>query len=235
MTVQARRGFAARILVGVSAVALCAGGGVSAAGADEAASNWAQVQANLNYFQVPAALQETIRAKYEAGEVLDAFTGAAPVSTDVVVRGESKWTVERFADGSYDATSIQGEVAAESSGRQARGINGCRYSMSAGVATYSNCRADKNMVYLSMAFTITYSQWSGGSSIGSASNWDIQAIGASCSKAEFGVTASRGYSSASPAVARLKASCTMVTGIASSTPYIEARIAPTSASVAANW
>lgn len=206
-----------------------------AAVADEASSNWSQVQANLDFFEVPAAQQQTIHSKFNAGEVLDAFTDIAPVSTDVLVKGGSKWTVERFADGSYDATSVQGEDVAQSGGPVARGINGCRYTYNTGVATYTNCRADKNMVYLSMAFTVTYSQWSGGSSIASASNWDIQAIGASCSKAEFGVTTARGYSSASPAVARLKASCSVVAGIATGTPYIETRIAPTSASVAANW
>lgn len=77
---------------------------VSPAAVADETSDWSQVQANLDFFEVPAAQQQTIHSKFDAGEALDAFTEAVPVSTDVLGQGRievdcrafRRWFLRRY-------------------------------------------------------------------------------------------------------------------------------------------
>jgi hypothetical protein len=191
---------------------------------------------NLDYFDVPIAKRETVLTKFRAGQLLDAFTDRAPIRIDELVKDGDIWVVERFEDGSYDATTMEADSALDGGDDMgALGIEGCKMYSSAGVTSYQSCKAQKNMVYLDMKFWVDFSRWSGGSSISNARDWDVQVLGASYTLQEFGVTQAHGYSDANPAKARLKVSAAILGGLGGGTPWIEVRVSPAAHSLGANW
>ncbi|AYG05550.1 hypothetical protein D7I44_17895 (plasmid) [Gryllotalpicola protaetiae] len=187
----------------------------------------------MDTYGVPAAQQDGLIAKIEAGQPLDADTGAAPVSTSTVTIGYENETVERYADGSFAATSTPVDLdqaktiaASQSAGHivplASGNATGCSYSYGAGVAVYDNCLVKRSTVALTMWFRVNYHVASSSTEIEALGSWDMYATGAACQETSFKITHKQ--ATTSPATARLTGNCTVVGNLGTSTPYLEFRV-----------
>lgn len=173
---------------------------------------------------------DTLLEKYAAGEVFDNSSGAAPISVETYRLGITDYNREIFADGSVTRTSVERPTTpTPKDGITPFGISGCKYTLSAGVASYQNCKVDKNNGVLTMMFHANYWRTSSASgvSLTNSWDWDIQAAGGACSKDSLGTPTKN--------KARLRAYCTVVTGIGSSYPYLDLNVTPSGATIGTNW
>lgn len=227
-----------RIAIGAlvsGVIALLITGGVALpAQAEEAPpinpNTLSQLRANFNQLGVDPSKQEGLLVKYEAGDVFDNSSGVTPVSVTDYRVGITNYERSVYADGSVSLTSVEHPTTPTASGGiSPMGLSGCTYMLSAGVATFSNCKVEKNNGVLTMMYHASYWQAASGAGVSLANAWDwnIQAAGGACSKDSLGTPTST--------KARLRAYCTVVTGIGSSYPYLDLDVTKTSANVNANW
>lgn len=186
--------------------------------------------ASFNELGVAPSARGGLLEKYAAGGVFDNSSGVAPISVDDYRVGITDYVREVYPDGSVSLTSVERPTTPTSTeGITAFAISGCSYSLSTGVASYTNCLVKKNNGVLTELFHANYSRWSGGSSASLTNtwDWDIQAAGGACSKEMLGNTTSN--------TVRIRAYCTVVAGIGSAYPYLELTATPSGATDAANW
>lgn len=192
----------------------------------------AQLTANFDLLGVDPAKQEGLLEKYADGESFDnaESSGVKPVSKSAYHEGITDYKREVYPDGSVTLTSVEHPTKpTKSSDITPYGISGCTYSLNTGVASYRNCQIYKNNVVLTEWFHADYYQYSGGAgaSLTNTWDWDIQAAGGACSKDYLGTPTST--------KARIRAYCTVVTGIGSTYPNLDLDVTKTSATVNANW
>jgi hypothetical protein len=144
----------------------------------------AEIRASFDKYEVDAKQQDKLIKKIRSGQPLDAFTGAAPNVVEDRSTATQDETVERFADGSFKAQSVEkaatpqpGEITTMAV------INNCSYSGGSGYAVYSNCTIAANWSgIINVAFVATYQHVNGGpSSILSVGNSTQNCAGVSCS------------------------------------------------------
>jgi hypothetical protein len=222
-------------IAGSAILALLIGAGSSlpafaVEGTDIAPDTLAQLNENFDSLQVASSARAGLLEKYADGQAFDSSSGEAPVTTESYRVGITDYVREVFQDGSVSLTSVEHPTTPTSPGQVGTlGLSGCRYQLSAGVATYSNCKVYKNNVVLTEMFHANYYQASGGAGVSLTNtwDWDIQAAGEACQKDSLGTPTST--------KARLRAYCTITSGIGSSYPYLDLDVTKTSAKVNANW
>lgn len=126
----------------------------------------AEIRASFEEFSVDSKQQDTLIKKIRAGQPLDAFTGANPISVEDRSTATEDVTIERFADGSFKAQSVEKapEIISEAVTPRAV-INGCSYSGGSGYAVYSGCSISANWSgIISIGFVATYQHVNGGPS-----------------------------------------------------------------------
>jgi hypothetical protein len=144
----------------------------------------ARIRASFNEFDVSSAQQEKLIKKLRAGQPLDAFTGVAPVLIEDRSTRTKAMIIERFADGSFKAQSVERPVeAASASVTLSAVITNCNYAGGSGYAVYSGCSIAANWSgIINVAFVATYQHVNGGpSSILSVGNSTQNCAGVSCS------------------------------------------------------
>ncbi|PVW05150.1 hypothetical protein DEA06_05125 [Microbacterium sp. Gd 4-13] len=175
--------------------------------------------------------QHGLLEKYAAGVAFEDASGGTPVTVENYRLGITDYTRSVFADGSVALESVERPdiPTTGTGGPSARGISGCAYQLSAGVATYSNCKVEKSITTLTMWFRGGHWRYAGGhgASVTNTWGWDIQAVGASC--------AFQSLQSVTSTQARLRASCTVAGGWGSTNPWVELQSTSTGANVNANW
>ncbi|AYG05549.1 hypothetical protein D7I44_17890 (plasmid) [Gryllotalpicola protaetiae] len=187
----------------------------------------AALQAKMDTYGVPAAQQDGLIAKIEAGQPLDADTGAAPVSTSTVTIGYENETVERYADGSFAAT-VTPDPSATSSSHLIQplatdSITGCTRSTGAGVTVYSGCTVKRDTLQITLSFKVTYHVAAATTqieSIGAQSTVDIQCAGGTCTLNTYKITEKTATSNYK-ATALLKVYAVGIAGSSSSYPYLQ--------------
>lgn len=224
----------AKYLATAAIVLLAVSGAALPAQAEEAPpiapDTLAQLNANFDEVGVAPSARASLLRKYAEGQNWDNSSGAAPVTVDHYSVGITDFTRDVYADGSATLTSIEHpNPQMTSMGISPMSLNGCSYYYGAGVATWSNCEVYKNNIILTMSYHANYWQYSGGSGVDLTNtwNWDIQAAGGACSKDYLGTPTAH--------KARLRAYCTVITGIGSSYPYLDLDVTQSSATVNANW
>ncbi|KHK96526.1 hypothetical protein LK09_14290 [Microbacterium mangrovi] len=193
----------------------------------------ADLNAGFDRVGVAGAARAGLFAKWAAGEQFDSFTDAAPVSIETFRVGITDFTRDVYADGSVSVTSVERPtVPSNASGGispQIAGISGCKYLLSTGVASYSNCKISKDSAVLYMSFRANYQRWSRGSGaqLANSWDWDLQSSGASCAKTSLaGVTSTK---------VQMRASCNFPAGVGSSNPYLLLSVSSSSAKVTSNY
>ncbi|WP_284991775.1 hypothetical protein [Arthrobacter sp. efr-133-TYG-120] len=148
------------------------------------ASDEARIRASFNEFNVGTAQQDKLIKKLRAGQPLDAFTGVEPVLVEDRSTRTKEMVIERFADGSFKAQSVERPLEAASASVTLRAvITNCSYSGGSGYAVYSGCSIAANWSgIINVAFVATYQHVNGGpSSILSVGNSTQNCAGVSCS------------------------------------------------------
>lgn len=144
----------------------------------------AEIRASFNEFSVDLKQQDKLIRKIRAGRPLDAFTGVDPIVVEDRSTPAKGVTVERFADGSFKAQSVERAVEATPGTVSPRAvITNCSYSAGSGYAVYSGCSIAANWSgIINVAFVATYQHVNGGpSSILSVGNATQNCAGVSCS------------------------------------------------------
>ncbi|MCB1280199.1 MAG: hypothetical protein KDB18_01595 [Salinibacterium sp.] len=190
------------------------------------------INTNFDELGVAQEVRAGLLKKYAAGESFDNASGAQPVSVESYRVDITDYTREVFADGSVTLTSLERPTTPtkSSKGLTPYGIVGCSYKLSGGVATWSNCKIEKNNIILTMWYHAGYWRYSGGgygTSITNTWDWDIQTAGGACAFNYLGNPTST--------KSRLRAYCTVVLGIGSSYPYLDLDITSSTVAVNANW
>lgn len=190
----------------------------------------AELNENFDELGVAPEARDGLLERYANGETWDNSSGVEPVTTETYRIGVTDYSREVYADGSVSLTSVEMPLAPTTSGEiAALGISECSYSLSAGVAIWSNCKIEKNNGVLTMWFRAGL--WRGpgtfGTSVTNDWDWDIQAAGGACSKEYLG--------NPTGTKSRLRAFCTVVTGIGSAYPYVDLDVGAMDAAVNANW
>lgn len=220
------------VIGGVAALFLATSGALPASATeppdiDPATLN--DLTSSLTQLGVDPSMIDGLLAKYAAGEAWDNSSGTAPVSISEYRQGITDYERAVYPDGSVSVTSVEHptEVGTAVSSRSA--ISECTYLLSTGVASYTNCKIEKNNGVLTMMFHANYYQYSGGAgaSLTNTWDWDIQAAGGACQKDSL--------SAPSATKVRLRAYCTIISGIGSSYPYLDLDVTSGSANVNANW
>lgn len=223
-----------KYLATAAIVLLAVGGAALPAQAEEAPpiapDTLAQLNANFDLLGVASSARTGLLQKYAQGQGWDNSSGAAPVTVDTYRIGITDYTRDVYPDGSVSLASVEHPTTPTTSGGiTPMSLTGCVYSYGTGVATWSNCQVYKNNGVLTEMFHADYWQYAGGSGVALTNtwDWDIQAAGGSCAMNYLGVpTAGK---------ARLRAFCTVITGIGSSYPYLDLNVTQSSAVVHANW
>ncbi|QNE35860.1 hypothetical protein [Leifsonia shinshuensis] len=190
----------------------------------------AQLNAGFEELGVAVDARPALLEAYAQGKTWDNSSGAAPVTDDTYRVGITDYTRKVYSDGSVTLTSIERPTTPSAGGGiQPMGLSGCKYLLSAGVATWSNCKVEKNNGILTEWYHAGY--WQGpsgaGVSLTNTWDWDIQAAGGACSKDYLGTPTST--------KARIRAYCTVISGIGSSYPYLDLDVTKSTAAVNANW
>jgi hypothetical protein len=144
----------------------------------------AEIRASFNEFSVDLKQQDKLTRKIRAGQPLDAFTGVDPVVVEDRSTPTKDVTIERFADGSFKAQSVEKAVeAVPGTVTLSAVITNCSYSGGSGYAVYSGCSIAANWSgIINVAFVATYQHVNGGaSSILSVGNATQDCAGVSCS------------------------------------------------------
>lgn len=148
------------------------------------AADEARIRASFNEFGVSSAQQDKLIKKLRAGQPLDAFTGVAPVLVEDRSSRTKEMIIERFADGSFKAQSVERPLEVASASVTLRAvITNCSYAGGSGYAVYSGCSIAANWSgIINVAFVATYQHVNGGpSSILSVGNSTQNCAGVSCS------------------------------------------------------
>lgn len=190
-----------------------------------------QLNAKFDELGVDPAKREGLFAKIANGEPLDSSTGVAPIESTTYREGITDYTRDVFEDGSVSLTSVEHPTVPTSSTDVAtRGVGGCTYSLSAGVASWSNCKVEKDNGILEMWYHAGYWRASGGSygtSITNTWDWDLVAVGATCTKDYLGNPTST--------KSRMRANCSVLGGLGTGNPYLDLDITSSNVAVSANW
>ena len=126
-----------------------------------------EARAFLAQYGADEATQNRLIDGYLAGERWDSMNGAEPVSVREEDRGDGRYTISTFGDGSIEVTRVEQPV---SDGPQLRGISQC----SASGKQYNGCKIDTWVGAVAMSFyvsynlgtnTVTSSPWGAGWSI----------------------------------------------------------------------
>lgn len=144
----------------------------------------ADIRASFTEFGVESKQQDSLIKKIRAGQPLDAFTGADPILVEDRSTPAKDLTIERFADGSFKAQSVEKAVeAVPGTVTLSAVITNCSYSGGSGYAVYSGCSIAANWSgIINVAFVATYQHVNGGpSSILSVGNSTQNCAGVSCS------------------------------------------------------
>jgi len=190
----------------------------------------ASLNAGFDELSVAPEVREGLLEAYAKGKAWDNSSGSEPVTTKNYRVGITEFTRKVYADGSVSLTSVEVPLQATTGRIGKRSApGGCTYGLNAGIATWSNCKVEKNNGVLTMWYRAGY--WRGpgvyGTSITNTWDWDIQAAGVACSKDYLGNPTSQ--------KSRLRAYCTLLAGIGSAYPYLDLDVTATTASVNANW
>ena len=220
------------VISGIAAVLLAASGSLPASASDASEidpETLSDLTSNLTQLGVDPDMIDGLLAKYADGEAWDNSSGIAPVSVSEYRQGITDYERSVFPDGSVSITSVEHPTEDGTTVSTRSAISGCTYLLSTGVASYSNCKIEKNNGVLTMMFHANYYQYSGGAgaSLANTWDWDIQAAGGACQKDYLGAPSSTKV--------RLRAYCTIVSGIGSSYPYLDLDVTSGSANVNANW
>jgi hypothetical protein len=196
-----------------------------------------RIAQKLEDFDVPTGLRPGLLTAAERGGTFLSATDAQPTAHDTVVLRGLSYDVARYADGSFIATSVEtpGAQTGARTGAPADAISGCSQYTGAGVTEFSNCLIIEDTPSLTLQFRASYYRSAGASGIDSISDWDIQAAGGSCQFQEFDVIKARSGAATGPARARLRCYANLVTGIASSYPYLDLVVDRSGARTEANF
>lgn len=186
-----------------------------------------RLNSSFDELGVAREAREGLLDAYARGETWGSSSGAEPVRTESYRVGDSEYRREVFADGSVSLTSM--EMPLEETRTSTRGLSGCSYLLSAGVATWSNCKVEKNNGLLTMWFRAGYWRGAGtfGTKITNTWDWDLESAGASCTKDYLGNPTGQ--------KSRMRATCTVVGGLGTGTPFLDLDVTANSAAVNANW
>lgn len=206
-------------------------GSLSLAGAPLPAELEAKAIAKMNELGVDASKQAGLLAKLAAGVPLDseAVPAVAPVAVSEYRIGVTDYIREVFPDGSVSLGALEHPVVPTTGGNpSARSISGCTYSLSAGVATNSNCKISHSSISYDFYFRASYYQAAGGAKITSVNptDWQLNATIDDCSMQSLGKT--------SETSARLTGKCVFM-GMGSRSQWVNLSISKTSATETANF
>jgi hypothetical protein len=199
----------------------------SALDASEMDDATAFLESNMERFEVPDELRETLLEKALSGAPLDAdVEGATPVAVETVTNEYGSFPIERFADGSFNSSGV-GEVSQSgNTDVSARAVKDC-YEFGDPVGqTGRECEAYHWTLWHNMWFHFDYEWLVSGTSRITAMPVGDRGFdsGNSCTTEVFGITQANGTSS-SPARGDWVMSCTEITG-ASSSKSLGVRVKP---------
>lgn len=141
--------------------------------------DWAAVREFMTEYDVPADVQDTLIADFEAGERWDSLSSdSVPVATESARDDRAETVVNRYADGSVAVleTSLpesrgEAELRKRSGDIGTQAISQCssRY-VNAYQTDYVNCWVDGNMGVTRMHFRFDYSRFNGATRMNRAYN-----------------------------------------------------------------
>lgn len=192
-------------------------------------------------YNVPQSQWAGLFEKEATNVAFDSATGVAPTSTEKFRVGITDYTLKRFADGSFSASSLERPTiptARAAGGVTPLAITGCSYYYGTGVASYSNCKVMQDTPAATLWFKADYYRSSGAAGVSRVSSWDwnIQCAAATCTLNYLGIVKSTWARGAGQqARGRIRAYATVVGGLGSAYPYVDIVVTPSSATSSANF
>ena len=176
-------GFASAVLVAAPAAAESAPSLVVAVASDTLLPEFEEAAlAKMDELGVESSKRAALLAKMATRAVLDSdpASGIAPVSVSEYRVGITDYTRSVWPDGSVTLDNLERPMTPSYTGGLPGGsisptyISECSYALSAGVASYSNCKIGHNTLWYFFWFKASYWQSASGSAISSVSSWDWQ-------------------------------------------------------------
>ena len=192
----------------------------------------AKFRASLSEYGVTAEHQDGLVEKLRTGKPFDVFTDASPITTEHRSTATEDEVIERYADGSFKAQSVEKAVAVSPDviTPLSASITNCQYSGGSGYAVYRNCSVSATWTtVVNIGFVATYQHVNGqASTILSVGNTSQNCAGVHCTTptASIGQASSLGTS---PAFARGTTSVSAVWG--NWDAWVELQVRPSTAIV----
>lgn len=203
-------------------------------------SDEAKLREQFENYDVPAKQQSELIKKLRTGKSLDALNpDKKPVKTEKSEVAGQQTVIERFADGSFHAStmkSVDPSLAAASSvegapvATPAAAITGCKYSSGSGYVTYSTCTVSHTWSgIITISFVASYQFNSGMSSITYRGNASQQCFVATCTRPDLVLNQKTSSGSGFTNPAMVQATSTVTAGLGSWEVWLQLQVGKTSA------